>query len=119
MTSEKRLIDAEALKAAIERYADVEETKSIIETGGSIMSWEHRQVLQSIAALMCAIKIVDECPTVDAVDVVRCKNCKFWEPHHYKHRTDGLCLCLSKYHDAERPMTEADYYCAYGERKER
>lgn len=71
MANEKRLIDAEALKAEIERYADAEETNSIIKTGGSIMSWEHRQVLQAIAALKLACKIVDDIPAADVAPVRR------------------------------------------------
>ena len=41
-------------------------------------------------------KCVDKVPTVDAVEVVRCKDCRKW------------CIC----HHSD------DYYCADGERKE-
>lgn len=68
-----RLIDADALKAAIERYADDAETASIINTGGSVMSWEHRQVLQSVCALKLSTKIVDEMPTANAVELPKGK----------------------------------------------
>lgn len=27
---------------------------------------------------------IDEAPTVDAVPVIRCRDCKFWEPHGTK-----------------------------------
>lgn len=71
-----RLIDADALKAEIERYADSEETKSITNTGGSIMSWEHRQVLMAITAMKSVFNIMDDMPTIN---VVLCKDCKWWE----------------------------------------
>lgn len=71
-----RLIDADALKVAIERYMDSEETKVI--TGSGILSWEHREILRSIAVMRTACEIVDSAPTVDAVEVVRCKGCKYF-----------------------------------------
>ena len=44
----------------------------------------------------CIIDMIDEQPTVDAVEVVRCKDCRKW------------CIC----HHSD------DYYCADAERKE-
>lgn len=99
-----RLIDADALKAAIERYADDAETASIIKTGGSVMSWEHRQVLQSVCALKLSTKIVDEMPTANAVEVVRCKDC------HWNGQ-DGHCV-NPKWHGC--PVLD-DHFCSYGE----
>lgn len=58
---------------------------------------------------------IEEAP---AVEVVRCKDCKYWQKHQYDYRTDGLCECLVKYHDAERYMTEEDHFCSYGERRD-
>lgn len=80
-----RLIDADTLKAAINRYADDAEAAAIIETGGSAMAWKYRQVLQSACALKLSLKIVDEMPTADAVEVVHCKDC------HWNDR-DGRCV---------------------------
>ncbi len=49
---------------------------------------------------------IDEAPTVDAVPVVRCKDCI--------HRDDGSCPMDENYpwHD-----TKSDDYCSYGERR--
>lgn len=71
------------------------------------------------------IEVDDSIPNVatavDFVEVVRCKNCKYWRPYHNlygENRTDGDCTCLSETHDAARPMTQGTHYCGYGERKD-
>ena len=53
---------------------------------------------------------IENCPTVDAVPVVRCKDCK-----HTK--TDGMAdpaIYCKKWDRWEMP---SDFYCKYGERK--
>ena len=61
----------------------------------------------------CVNRALDDSPTVDAVPVVRCKDCK-----HYK---TGVCLKIyydglaSRYAWQER---KPDDFCSYGERKE-
>jgi hypothetical protein len=63
----------------------------------------------------------DKAPTIDAVLVVRCKNCKHWEP------TDGIVgICKEQVimHEYDGgvfhlyPEHEDNYYCAYGEEKD-
>lgn len=53
---------------------------------------------------------IDSCPTVDAVEVVRCKDCTFYEPH-------GMYggLCRSK---KSRGVWHPTDYCSCGERRE-
>lgn len=53
--------------------------------------------------------IVDA-PTIDAVSVVRCKECRFWQ----KSRERAVMCCLREV--PNRPMN-ADDYCSYGERE--
>lgn len=51
---------------------------------------------------------IDEAPTVDAVPVVRCKDCKYYKPDEYECGCDfagGL------------PYVKAGDFCSYGERK--
>lgn len=50
---------------------------------------------------------VDEQPTVDAVHVVRCRECK-----HGKQMKDGYYTCFWF-----AVLTEEDWYCCRGERK--
>ena len=58
----------------------------------------------------CAIEIIQNAPTVDAVEVVRCKDCK--------HRADALdCgnyLCNRKMIGMVRPND----FCSFGERED-
>ena len=47
-------------------------------------------------------------PTIDAVEVVRCKDCKHWNPN-------GIGIC--KLHDIRpTPLIMDDFYCADGEK---
>lgn len=62
------------------------------------------------------VDAVENQPTVDAVEVVMCKDCKYWEARYFGYSPDGTCICLHRYHDAESPMTHSDHYCAYGEK---
>ena len=53
---------------------------------------------------------IDEQPTIDAVPVVRCGECKHWEV--FKSGVNGWC----KFHGCG---SDSCYYCADGERKEK
>ena len=52
----------------------------------------------------------------DAVPVVRCKDCKYWQKSNDDQRRDGMCEELLHFHGAERYMTNEDFFCSYGER---
>ena len=68
---------------------------------------------------------VEEMPTVDAVEVLRCRNCKYWGDEDGKlHSSDGLLYARCTVHnyliDGRHTgwcPTENDF-CSYGERKE-
>ena len=55
---------------------------------------------------------IDQQPSVDAVEVVRCKDCRWWERDYQP-----------RYHPDERPCnrvgmgTSPDWFCADGKRK--
>ena len=96
-----RLIDADELMESIRNALGIKSmTKSLL-----------------LPAERTIIDQIDSAPTVDAVPVVRCKDCK-----HAKMTIDGdLC----KYCDLETDgdgfpielYLEADWFCAGGERK--
>ena len=90
MANEKRLIDANASKELILR-----------RSGNMQNDWSSPAVLLAV-----------ECqPTVDAVEVVRCKDCKNCDD-------EGFCWYW-KYEPGMRPNTvDADDFCSYGERRE-
>lgn len=63
---------------------------------------------EMVAGLLMAQGVVLETPTIDAVEVVRCKDCKW-------HLNGHLCKQLSQYGSIETPPS---FYCGFGERRE-
>ena len=88
-SNEKRLIDADALwrKFESEPWYDNADRDEI------------------------ALPLVDEAPTVDAVEVVRCRECKQGEIDDPDFPDEYYC-------HAGCGWNKGDFYCAYGERKE-
>ena len=84
MANEKRLINANAMRQAW------------LENGENEYVYDTNAVLESI----------DAQPTVDAVEVVRCKDCKYYEPAEKHCRGAG------------KAEYEANDFCSYGERKD-
>ena len=82
-----RYIDAEKLKAAIRNNFDGLLDRIEINT------------------------IVNEQPTVDAVEVVRCKDCRYWQDNQEGHYPNELC----PWDKGETP--NEDDYCSVGERR--
>ena len=80
----KRLIDAYSAKEALE-YTLVGDSASMAE------------------------RVIDSQPTVDAVPVVRCRECKRWES--YCNGKVGLC-------QKRKGVARANDFCSYGDRKE-
>ena len=61
-------------------------------------------------AIVDALNIIDEQPTADVVEIVRCKDCK-----HYKFGSDEIRYCFMN--DSDH-LWQDDDYCSYGERRE-
>lgn len=90
-SNEKRLIDASAMR------------DDWLENGENEYVYDTNAVLDSI----------DSQPTVDAVEVVRCRYCI--------HYFSGACLKIFTDGDASRDAWQERYdddFCSYGERKE-
>ena len=105
--NEKRLIDADALMDVIRQHEYRLATKN-----GSIDYGMFTLGIQ---------QAVDEQPTVDAVEVVRCRNCRKWKNRGKDEILDteiGRCDCSHWKNDYYNIETEADDFCSYGERKE-
>ena len=99
IANEKRLIDANAL-------ADkVDESKYNNPHPQGMVRVNHRNEHDHFLRM-----ILDD-PTVDAVEVVRCKDCKFYEDHKRKAYEN----CTRK--DRFIPM-KPDDFCSYVERRE-
>lgn len=93
LTNDKRLIDYDEIRRLFD--AQYKETVQLIRDG--------KTHLDNLAeGFTEADRIIQKIPTVDAVEVVRCKDCK----HRY---SDSWC---------EYVDDDDNFYCARGERKE-
>lgn len=63
-------------------------------------------------------RMFDSLPTIDAVPVVRCRECKFYREFRTKRHNQLMRLCyrMGK-HDMEYPV-KPDDFCSYGQRAE-
>lgn len=50
--------------------------------------------------------------------VVHCKGCVHWQKFNDDLRRDGMCEALLNFHGAERNMTNENFFCSYGERRD-
>lgn len=62
-----------------------------------------------------AVKLVDLEPTVDAVEVVRCRDCWYW-----RHMVDAHTHWVCSHHSFDKRLmhTTPDFFCADGKPKE-
>ena len=91
LATEKRLIDANALKHHMIKAMELANVKTINK--------------DDIAYA------IDNAYTVDAVEVVRCKDCEFWNDGWFPECTMGKCK------RGKPVLTEPHHYCSYGVRR--
>ena len=96
MANEKRLIDANALITNLRTFKGL----------GAVVA-------------ETLVRFVKKQPTVDAVEVVRCKDCHWWR-HINKKNGCGICFHEVFYIDdpTTAPITEPNDFCSHGERKD-
>jgi hypothetical protein len=101
MTTEKRLIDANALRKRMFSYYSCVNENSSKEyyRGETLMNYEVADLIEDC---------IDEAQTVDAVPVVRCKDCNW----HTGCQAPSVMFC-KKYNT----FMAADDFCSYGERR--
>ena len=93
--AEKRLIDANALQLEPDPWGGMNGVICLGRSGGKTM-----------ATVQAALKsMIDNAPTVDAVEVVRCKDCEHWGK--------GICR-----HPYGLMLAKEQSFCPYGERRE-
>lgn len=97
-----RLIDAEALKSVLKWHHSV------------FIGAEDEVEKAHSDALICAIREVVNAPTIDAVPVVRCRDCKYSDTFPDGADNDMPLKCLSIRYGGVYP----DWYCEHGERKD-
>ena len=93
MTNEKPLIDVNSLIEDLELLAKHEDS-----------------LRQSV--ILGVVHTIKARSTVDAVEVVRCKDCKYGEVDDADLPTQYLC----NYHGAD--WNDENHFCSYGERKD-
>lgn len=69
-----------------------------------------------------ALRCMEQCKTVDAVPVVRCRECKKWHPDigwcdEHSHFVDSDENFCHPHESSNWKMFDADYFCKDGERK--
>ena len=103
MANEKRLIDANALMDAFRNYMVERYDKEKCVSEENCKTCENSCLWR---------KMVSVAPTVDAVEVVRCKDCVNY--CGFEHCKNGIC-------DVDSISKRAVYpndFCSYGERKD-
>lgn len=80
---------------------------------GAVESRMHKLYVQPRPELWQVLSIINHIPTIDAVEVVRCKDCKHWVIDDYWNgNPDQVRACRFA-----GWMCGANGYCLYGERK--
>lgn len=102
MEKQQRLIDADALVCKL-----VSVKKDYAKERNALLEM----------AVNCLIKILQKetiCPTIDAVHVVRCKDCEHygWEQEYCHGKTQRFC----KLHKG-LVFVDKDSFCSYGKRR--
>lgn len=92
-----RLINADELKTKVEAMVIHRVNESDYEFGGN-------QAFDYVADIL-----IEDAPTIDAVEVVRCKDCRWWQDDYM----GTWCSRLSGVRN-----TNADDFCSWGERIE-
>ncbi|MBQ1791509.1 MAG: hypothetical protein II008_15135 [Oscillospiraceae bacterium] len=113
-----RLIDGDALYKAMQDAEElarrrVRDTESTLPYPNNLNP-AYTRYLAQMDERTKAKKMVADAPTVDAVEVVRCKDCRHWSGRKYNVHINGF-LPWCRFSALQR---EANDFCSYGERKE-
>lgn len=76
-----------------------------------------------MAAYICTMELLTYAPTVDAVEVVRCKDCQHWHEetgwcNQHSHFIGADGEACHPWESANWKMFEPDDFCSYGEKRE-
>lgn len=94
------------------RLIDADELINDINNG--LWDWDEVQNITGVTVLKQMISDIQNTKTVDAVPVIRCKDCKHWDNEN----DIGWCDIHSNFSDDEWTMFDADDFCSAGERRE-
>lgn len=87
-----RLIDADKLTAHVSTVAEKARIKALQYSGVDFENWK---MSITVAATFEQCKgYISDAPTVDAVPVIRCRDCKYFETDHFQN-VSGVPLILA------------------------
>lgn len=95
-----------------------QEAIDIIKTAIAQVEWDYP--MDYAAAFDMAIKAIEKAKDPDRVRVVRCSDCRYWEPPTDIEADDGSTAghCRNDYAPCQNQQTDMDWFCADGEREE-
>jgi hypothetical protein len=105
MENKKRLIDADELVRKFKTYREL-----FFDGWDGFFSLPPNYRARVDELDNCIAQVINA-PTIDAVEVVRCKDCNFWR--RCGETNKGECDGMEVY-----GLMDADDYCSFGERKE-
>lgn len=108
-----RLIDADKLNTSLSETVDAA-IKWHEDCLGEIM--QNRSEAAITAFIECILRLKEQ-PTVDAVEVVRCKDCKHYALYVLLGQLQGWCERLCDNDKSLAIGTEDDDFCSHGERR--
>ena len=93
------------------RLIDADQTASIENLD------QYSDLAAALGDVQTVRDILSDAPTIDAVPVVRCRDCKHYKEFRTKKHRQIMRLCyrMGK-HDMEYPV-KPDDYCSYGQQK--
>lgn len=103
-----RLIDADALKATM--IETLEQIKANPKMNG--------QEMHIIAGIAMLGEMIDDSPTIDAVPVVRCRECKHYREALSQTSDNAVVVWCAADKYPHNDVMPDDWYCAAGEREE-
>ena len=72
--------------------------------------WAERHTATgNVCKLVVEVADIEKLPTIDAVPVIRCKDCSFWGTEQ-----DGYCAAID---DPYMLETDAEDFCSWGKKK--
>ena len=82
----------------------------------------HSDFGKSMADLTSLREVLEDTPTADVVEVVRCKDCKYWDKvKNPKHAGKGICISPNKSiggYCTRKGATLENDYCSLGAKKD-
>ena len=90
------------------KYIDAEEAVQCIKDYGKAAIDGGRKTLDTVDDIISLVKGVAMIPAADVQEVVRCKDCRYWNCGRCEGVQNGLI----------REYTKPDDFCSYAERKE-